>query len=150
MTGSDWRRKAPLRGTLEAPVVTDLDLERLWRALMQPLGFWTRRLWIMMIDADNQPVPQLTEIDDIPDELDTQLCEPLMEVSSHLLHSIVPGGSIALLFSRPGRNPMSATDRQVARSLAAAARERCVRLRPTHFANDLVLSVFAADDLLPA
>jgi hypothetical protein len=144
------KRKARLRATLEAPVGTDLDLERLWRALMEPLGFSTRRLWIMMIDADNQPVPQLTEIDEMPHDLDAGLCAPLMEVCEHLLSSIVPGGSIALLFSRPGRNPMSAEDRQVARSLAAAALGSGIRLRPIHFANDVVLSVFAADDLLSA
>jgi hypothetical protein len=144
------KRKARLRATLEAPVVTDLDLERLWRALMEPLGFSTRRFWIMMIDADNQPVPQLTEIDEIPYDLDADLCAPLIEVCVHLLSGIVPGGSIALLFSRPGRNPMTEADRQLARALAEAARRKGVRLRSTHFANDVVLSVFAADDLLPA
>ena len=65
MTNSD-----PRRADLQPPVLTDLDLERLWRAVLEPLGFSTRRLWVMMIDADNRPVPQLTEIDDVPYELD--------------------------------------------------------------------------------
>ena len=42
------------------------DLEDAWRTLMEPLGFSRRSLWLMFIDADDRPMPQLTEIEDLP------------------------------------------------------------------------------------
>lgn len=117
---------------------------------MGPLGFTTRRLWIMFIDTDDEAMPQLTEIDDIPYEIDARLCEPLMHMCEHLLDEFVPGGSVAMLFSRPGRNPMTQGDRRLARAVHEAADHAGVALRPTHFANDVTLGVFAADDLLPS
>jgi hypothetical protein len=144
------KSKDKLSAALHAPVRTDRDLDRIWRALMGPLGFRTRRLWILLLDADDRPVPQVTQIDDIPYEIDARLCEPVMHMCLHLLESIVPGGSVAILFSRPGQNSMSQGDRELARALHTAASDTDVALRPTHFANDVVLSVFALDDLLPS
>lgn len=134
---------------MRRPARTDLELDRFWRAVMGPLGFTTRRLWIVLLDADDRPVPQITEIDDVPDEVEPETCVSLMYVCDDLLSTLVPGGSVALLFSRPGRQPMGPGDREIARELATAAASVGVPLRPTHFANDVVLSVFAADDLLP-
>jgi hypothetical protein len=144
------KSKDKLSAVLHTPVHTDRDLDGLWRALMGPLGFSTRRLWILLLDPDDRPVPQLTEIDDIPYDIDARLCEPVMHMCLHLLDMIVPGGSVAILFSRPGRNSMSHGDRKLARALHTAASGADVALRPTHFANDVVLSVFALDDLLPS
>ena len=144
MTKSD-----PHRADLQHPIVTDLDLDRLWRTLMGPLGFGSRKLWLMFLDIDQLPVTQLTQIDEIPYEVDPAQCQSLLEVCRLLLLDTVPGGSVAILFSRPGRNPMTQADRQLARALTRAARDAGVALRPIHFANDVTLSVFALDDLLP-
>ena len=45
---------------------------------------------------------------------------------------------------------MTQADRELARALTTAAGAADVSLRPTHFANDVTLTVFAIDDLLPS
>jgi hypothetical protein len=90
---------------------------------------------------------QLTQIEDIPRWADPTLCESLLELSGHIVGRNCAGGSVAMLLTRPGRNPMEDADRSWARSLTSAAEQYGVSMWPVHFANDVELRVFAPDDL---
>ena len=130
-----------------APVANPADLHHLWTTLMGPLGFSRRRLWLAFIGPDGTPTPHLTQIDEIPPRADPDLCAPLLDVCAHIVAEDVSGGSVAILYTRPGRHPMSGEDRSWAIGLTEAARAQGVRMWPVHFANDEVLQVFAPDDL---
>ena len=50
--------------TFRPTIRTQADLESAWRHLMSPLGFASRKVWIMLIDDAGTPVPHLMEIAD--------------------------------------------------------------------------------------
>lgn len=130
------------------PVRSDSDLYQHWRDLMGPLGFIRRRLWIAFFALDGQVAPVLPTIDDVPARPDARDCDSVMHICAEVLESAIPGGSVAVLYSRPGRGSASEHDRGWARGLAAAAVREGVRMWPVHFANDQLLQVFAPDDLI--
>jgi hypothetical protein len=133
---------------LDPPLVDAADLERFWLDLMGPLGFGSRKLWLLMLTDDHRPVRQITQIDDVPVVVEAGSCAGLMEVCQMLVTEVVPGGSIALLLTRPGRHPMDVGDTAWARALVDAARRAQVPLWPVHFANDRELRVFPPEDVL--
>jgi len=132
-----------------APVHTPEDLYQCWRALMGPLGFSRRSLWLAFVDPDGRLNPSLSQIDEIPERVGPEMCLPLLELCAHVMGDDRHDHSVAILLTRPGRDPMNDDDRSWARGLLAAAREHGVVMHPVHFANDTSLLVFAADDLLP-
>ena len=82
------------------PIIhTQADLEDAWRTLMEPLGFSRRSLWLMFIDTDDRPLPQVTEIEDIPPVLDD---EDRLGLQRLLAHFGGTGLRPAFLISRPG------------------------------------------------
>ena len=138
----------PLQRPEDAPpIVTDHDLYLRWRSLMGELGFARRRFWLAFIDPDGMMIPHITQIDDVPARTDPGFCSELIHVLDHLNCGEVGGLSATILYSRPGRHPMSEDDRSWARALTEAASRAGVRLWPVHFANDAELTVFAPDDL---
>ncbi len=90
---------------------------------------------------------QLTQIEDIPGWADSTMCGSLLELCGHIVGRNGAGGSVAILLTRPGRNPMDDADRSWARSLTSAAEQHGISMWPVHFANDVELRVFAPDDL---
>ena len=129
------------------PLRTQADLHRQWRALMGPLGFSFRRLWLLFLDTDDRPVQHITEIDDIPEEPRDDEVDGLMAICAHLQRG--DGiGRVAILLSRPGRGGLREGDRRWGRALVAAARRSGVRLAPLHLANDEVLVPLTGDDLV--
>lgn len=132
----------PLRPTEQMPAVASLaDLTYLWRALMGPLGFCRRSLWLMLLDADGQS-GGLTWIEDVPAAAGPESARSVVDAVAAELGD----GSLGVLFSRPGRAPMTDDDRSWARSLTPAARDRTVSLWPVHLATDAELVVFSPDD----
>jgi hypothetical protein len=123
------------------------DLYLRWRGLMGPLGFGRPRLWLAFLDPEGKMSAQLTQMEDIPRWADPTLCESLLELSGHIVGRNCAGGSVAMLLTRPGRNPMEDADRSWARSLTSAAEQYGISMWPVHFANDVELRVFAPDDL---
>jgi hypothetical protein len=65
----------------------------------------------------------------------------------HIVGRDGAGGSVAMLLTRPGCNPMEDADRSWARCLTSAADQLKIWMWPVHFANDVELRVFAPDDL---
>ena len=123
------------------------DLWLRWRALMGPLGFDRPKLWLAFLEPDNKMSGQLTQIEDIPRWADSTTCGSLLELCRHIVGRNGASGSVAMLLTRPGRNPMDDADRSWARYLTAAAAHLGVSMWPIHFANDVELRVFAPDDL---
>lgn len=130
------------------PIHTPGDLYQNWQALLGPLGFSRRSLWLAFIDVDARMIPAMNQIDQIPERVGVLECRPLLEMCSHVLADGNQNGSVALLLTRPGRDPMNDDDRSWGRGLVAAAVELGVAMHPVHFANDESLLVFAADDLI--
>ncbi|HEU5045563.1 MAG TPA: hypothetical protein VFT75_15670 [Nocardioidaceae bacterium] len=122
------------------------DLHRHWRALMGPLGFSGRQLWLNILGGDRRPTPMLLQIDEVPVVPEPPLLDGLMAVIEQVLED-APDGSAAVLLARPGSAPMTLADRGFAQALVAAARRSGVPLEPVHLATDLEVRAFAPDDL---
>ena len=128
------------------PIRCQDDLHRHWRALMGPLGFSGRQLWLNVLGGDRRPTPVLLQIDEVPVVPEPPLLDGLMAVIEELLQD-EPDGSVAVLLARPGSASMSQDDRDFAQALTAAARCSGVPLEPLHLATDEEVQAFAPDDL---
>lgn len=122
----------PFRPTIR----TQADLERAWRHLMQPLGFSRSTLWMLLLDADDRPLPQLVELEDCPARPEPEALEGLAEMASIVLADH-PGGRWAFLRSRPGGATVTDTDRAWAHGLLAACRAAGVPTDVVHLATDV-------------
>jgi len=124
------------------------DLEDAWRTLMEPLGFSSRSLWLMFIDTDDRPMPQLTEIEDLPLALGDEELVGLRQLLSHFRDT---GLRPAFLLSRPGAGGLTAADRRCAAQVLEACRAEAMEVEVMHVATDTVLAPVPMDDLpLPA
>ena len=117
------------------PVHSPADMRQRWRALMGQLGFGDRVLWIGFVGADRRMVKVLIDLPlgNTPRRGDI---ENLMSALPEILTEVAPGGTVALLLTRPGRGPVSNLDRSWARLLAAAAEDHAVPLEPIFRAHD--------------
>ena len=115
---------------------------------MGPLGFGRPLLWIAFLGLDGRMSPRLTQIDEIPRWADAKICGALLEMCRHIVGMNGAGGSVAMLLTRPGRNPMDDADRSWPRYLTSAADHLGLSMWPVHFANDVELRAFAPDDLV--
>jgi len=137
----------PLLSVDEMPAIRSQDdLHRHWRALMGPLGFSGRQLWLHVIGEDRRPTPMLLQVDEVPEDPEPAMLDGMMAVLGEMLAD-APGGSVALLLARPGCTPMTAADRRFAQAVAAAGRRSGVPLEPLHLATDEEVRTFAPDDL---
>lgn len=132
------------------PIRTQHDLFQHWRALMCPLGFSRPLLWLLFVAADGRPGPMLSQIDDLPTFPDDLFLVNLMHITKDVIAHEAPGGSLAVLLSRPGSATLTESDRAWARRLTTAALEAGVRMRPVHLANDEEIRIVAPDDLITA
>ena len=115
---------------------------------MGPHGFELPLLWIAFLSPDGMMSPRLTQIDEIPRWADAKICGALLEMCRHIIGRNGAVGSVAMLLTRPGRDPMDDSDRSWARYLTSAADQVGLAMWPVHFANDVELRVFAPDDLV--
>ena len=97
------------------------------------------RLWIAFLGPDNMMTAPLTQIEEIPRTADSRMCGSLLEMCRHVVGRNGDGGSVAMLLTRPGRNPMDDSDRSWARCLTSAADHLSVSMWPVHFANGVEL-----------
>jgi hypothetical protein len=132
-----------------APILlSQSDVEQLWRAVMRPLGWRGRALWFFLVTPDDRPLPRICEIADLPDAIDPQGQEAAAKLWHDLLADIVPGGRIALLLVRPGGGGPSTTDRAIAEGTYAACRAAGVALEVIHLATDEDIWPLPADEVL--
>jgi hypothetical protein len=128
------------------PVRTQADLHRLWRALMGPLGFGGRSLWLLLLEEAGQPTPHLVQIEDMPASPDQHMRDNLAHFVSDLIRELGPS-QMAFLLSRPGRDGITDGDRAWAECLQDVLRREALPGWPVHRANDRELVVIAPDDL---
>lgn len=117
------------------PLRTQADLHRQWRAMMGPLGFSRRRLWLLFLAPDDRPTELLMQIDDVPDQPRPGETDALLRLCQEVLteHGL---GRVAVLLSRPGEGTVRASDRRWAApcstpAVASTSRSRRSTSRPT-------------------
>ena len=131
------------------PLRTQADLHQQWRAMMGPLGFAGRRLWLLFLAPDDRPTDVLMQIDDVPDSPVETETDALLRLCDEVRreHDL---GRVAVLLSRPGEGTVRASDRRWGRALLEAARRADVPLAPLHLATDDAVLPLTGDDLLMA
>ena len=130
--------------TFRPLIRTQADLEGMWRRLMTPLGFSSRSLWIALIE-DERPLPQLTELCDLPESPDDDTTEALGRLLENLA---TPQFSLAFLQTRPGIGRPDVHDLAWARSLYAVGNRARLRLETIHLAHDDDVVPMPMDDVL--
>ena len=99
---------------------------------------------MLVIDADDRPFPQITEITQAVEPPDDQMVSSL----ATFLHGLAERGPrFAFLRSRPGPGGLTADDRAWARSLYDAARRAGVPLEVVHRACDPDLVAVPMDEV---
>jgi hypothetical protein len=130
--------------TASDPVHSAADLRQRWRALLGPLGFEERLLWFGLIGPDRCFANKLSQVPVRP-RPQGRILWNLMSALRELLDDLGPGNTVALLLSRPGRGPVSPTDRVWSKTLTDMADRFAVPLEPIFRANDEAL-----EELSPA
>ena len=133
----------PFRPTIR----TQADLEQAWRTLMEPLGFSRSSVWMMLLDADGHPLPQLTEVEDCDRPPSPELLEGFADLAGTLVADLAPGGRWAFLLARPGGAGVTALDRAWAGGLVTACLAAGVRTEVVHLATDVDLVPLPYDAL---
>lgn len=121
--------------TATDPIQSADDMGDRWRALMGPLGFGERLLWVGFVGADRRMIKTLSQVE-VGRAPHREMVENLMIGLSVLLADIEPGTTVALLLSRPGNDAISVDDRRWGEVLTAGARRIGVPLEPLFRAND--------------
>ena len=111
-------------------------------------GFSTRSVWLVFFDDEFRMQPVIVPIDDLPLEPDPQLLENLGGVVGGLADNEA-AATVALLISRDGPAPMTASDRRWAQALRAAF-DPAIAPWPLHLATRDQIRIFAPDDLIAA
>lgn len=149
MTADD--RFHPDTGRYRPRVQSQADLERVWRFLLQPLGFDHDSLWLLLVAPDDRVQPMVHEIEELDRLPDPGAALQLGLFLRALLDESCPGGRVALLRSRPGRHGLDAEDRAWAGVLYDTCRSTGVATEVVHVATDLAVLPVPLDELtLPA
>lgn len=125
----------PSVDTATDPIHTPDDMRQRWRALMGPLGFGERLLWVGFVGPDGCMLKALSQVP-VGRSPHRDVVENLMIGLSVVLEDFEPGTAVALLLTRPGRDAASDHDRRWGKTLTAAATRIGVPLKPTFRAND--------------
>lgn len=120
------------------PIRSAADLGDRWRALMGPLGFGGRLLWIGFVGPDRCMIKALSQIQLSPRPMHNVI-EATMAALPDVLAGFPEGTTVALLLTRPGKGPISPADREWAALLDEIAPEHDVSLEPIFRANDEAL-----------
>lgn len=137
----------PDTGRYRPLVRTQADLERVWRFLLQPLGFSGSSLWLLLVEADDRVQPTIHEIEELGRLPDTGEADQLALFLQTLLDEFCPGGRVALLRSRPGQHGVDAEDRAWAGALYAICRRAGVSTEVVHVATDREVLPVPLDEL---
>ena len=130
----------------QPPVRNQSDLHRLWRALMGPLGFGSRSLWLLVLEPDGHPTPIILQVTDMPPAPAPDDGENLAKFCEAVLDQL---GEVQIVFllTRPGRAGITEGERRWAEVLHDVVRRVGMPAWPVHRANDHELVVIAPDDL---
>ena len=120
--------------------------KQLMRTHTRDGGFVGHSLWLLVIDTDDRPFPQITEITGAIEPPDDEMVSSLATFLDGLA---AEGRRFAFLRSRPGHGGLTPDDRAWARALYDAGRQAGVPLEVVHRACDHDLVAVPMDDVTP-
>jgi hypothetical protein len=123
--------------TNTSTITTQADLQQVWRRLIHPLGFNSRCLWLMFIDPDGVPVPQLTELTDLPDR---PAPADVAGLERFLGHFGGTGIRLAVFVGSRGSGLPSADDRAWAEAIYLACRGADVPCETVHLGTSTAIT----------
>ena len=85
-----------------APVQTEDDVLRRVGQLIEPDMRLRQSLWLFFFDRNQQQLPVVVPIDDVPDDPDPELVGNLCFIVSEVLGDSEPQGSVVFVLTRPG------------------------------------------------
>ncbi len=133
---------------LDMPDVhTPVDLEAVWRRLIEPLGFGSRQIFVIMLDRGGRVLPGVVNVTDCPAVPDEQMLHNLAAALREALDEADPDGSCALFWARPTHAGTRASDITWVRAITMAIEAQSLGDWPIHTADDSVLRVMSPDDL---
>ena len=121
--------------TATDPVYSAADMCQRWRALMGPLGFGEKLLWIGFVGPDRCMYKTLSQVP-LGSRPKRGLAESVLSRLPRVLNELEQGTTVAMLLTRPGPGPISHLDRQWSSLLTEVATEFGVPLEPVFRAND--------------
>ena len=121
--------------TATDPVYSAADMRQRWRALMGPLGFGEKLLWIGFVGPDRCMYKTLSQVP-LGSRPKRGLVESVVSRLPRVLNELEQGTTVAMLLTRPGPGPISHLDRQWSSLLTEVATEFGVPLEPVFRAND--------------
>jgi hypothetical protein len=134
VTNQDFLAIPPIESATD-PIQSPADLRQRWRALMGPLGFSERLLWIGFVGPDRRFVKALSQVPLGPRPR-RPIVASTMTALQQVLDRFKDGTTVALLLTRPGRGPISDADRQWSKLLVNVAAEFGMPIEPVFRAND--------------
>jgi len=120
------------------PVHSAADMGQRWRALMGPLGFGQRLLWVGFVGADCCMYKTMSQVP-LGTRPTRRLVEDVMSRLRFVVDNFEEGATVALLLTRPGIGAISHLDRQWSTLLTEVAAEFGVPLQPIFRGNDETL-----------
>lgn len=112
-----------------APLHTDADVLRRVDQLIEPDARLRQTLWLFFLDRNQQQLPVVVPIDDVPDDPDPELVGSLCFIIAEVLGDAEPEGSVVLVLTRPGAVTPGHADRTWRDRLKDAAAEHGARIR---------------------
>lgn len=129
-------------------VNSDDDLGAVWQKLMGRGGFGRRSLWMVFLDGNDETLPVIFPMDDLPDAPEPLLIGSLRHILDELL-ATTPAVAVSFLLSRPGPDAVTEFDRRWTRTLLDTVPPP-TRRGPMHLATANRVRVIGPDDLLGA
>jgi hypothetical protein len=112
-----------------APLRTEADVLRRIEQLIEPDARRRQSLWLFFLDRNQQQLPVVVPIDDVPDDPEPELVGNLCYIVSEVLGESEPEGSVVFVLTRPGLVTPDDTDRTWRDRLRDAAAEHGARIR---------------------
>jgi hypothetical protein len=130
------------------PITTQSELHQAWRRLIDPLGFRSRCLWLMFLASDGVPVPQLTELTDLPER---PTSADVAGLERFLVHFGGTGIRLAVFVGSRGSGLPGPDDREWAEVIYLACRRADVPCETVHVGTSTAITPLplerAVDDL---
>jgi len=135
--------------TFKPIIHSQQDLEDTWRRLMEPLGFSSPSVWLLLIAEDDQVLPRITQIEDADTPPRGGELDGFADIVRSMIDEFAPGGRVAFLHSRPGGPGLDPDDLAWARALYDVGHRCGVPVEVVHRACDHDLVPIPMDDALP-
>lgn len=129
------------------------DLAAAWHTIDGGHGYSTPQLFVLVLEADHHAVPHVINLHDehMVDGPDPEMLGNLVDTLAMVVDQSAPGGSIAIMKARPGRQTsLTPADRRWVVGLHRALQEAPFSSRPLFFATDAGVRIVAPDELVRA